>query len=89
MISEYKVAFVMHYNVTIVLNMMLLSFTLSHDYAREYFKHKTMNFKEEARWYFQNKFKILKKDENSIVVEIEETNQPVVHNEVFVIDLED
>ena len=91
MISEYKVAYVMHFNVTFVLIMMLLSFTLSHGDARDYFKQKTMNFKEETIWYFQNKFKLLKKDEDRIAVEVDQFNQPlpVVNNEVYVIDLEE
>ena len=91
MVSKYRVAYVMHFNVTIVLNMMLLSFTLSHNDARDYFKHKTMNLKVETMWYFQKKFKLFKKDENNIAVEVEQTNQPspVVNNEVFVIDLDD
>ena len=91
MFSEYKVAYVMHFNVTIVLNMMLLSFTLSHDDASDYFKHTTINLKVETMLYFQNIFKLSKKDETSIAVEIEQTNQPlpVVNNDVFVIDLEE
>ena len=81
----------MHFNVTIVLNMMLLSFTFSHDDARDFFKHKTKNLKVDTIWFFQNKFKLLKKDENRFSLEVGKNNQPlpVVNNEVYVIDLDE
>ena len=54
MISEYKVAYIMHYNVSVVSNMMLLSFILTDQEARKYFKQKFQSRKLETTLYVEH-----------------------------------
>ena len=90
MTSEYTVTYVMHYNVTLVLDMMLLSFVFSHKEGREYFLNKievmTFNIKIIFIKFPQN-------PKSSTIVDFERctnnrSSMQIINNDVYVIDLE-
>ena len=90
MISEYKVAYIMHYNVSVVINMMLLSFILTDQEARKYFNLKFQSRILETTLYIEHVRKPLftvSLDPASVRSVHENTN----HNgdDKMVIDLED
>ena len=92
MISKNKITYVLHYNVSIVGNVMLFLFAFSHKDARDFFKRKFKNFKEEIKFRFKSK---VKNKEEGLAAETERVNDDnpieliqVNNDEVYVIDLE-
>jgi len=75
-----------------VLNVMLFLVAFSHEDARDFFKRKLKNFKEEMRLSSRSK---VETQEERLTTETERTNEDnliehiqVNNNEVYVIDLE-
>ena len=90
MINEYKVAYIMHYNVSVVSNMMLLSFILTDQEARKYFSLKFQSRILETTLYIEHgrkPFFTVTLDPANVISVHDNTN----HNadDMIVIDLED
>jgi hypothetical protein len=86
----------MHYNVSIVSNMMLLSFLLTNEEARKYLSLKLRSRTMEMMLYIEHFRKSLRKVEVNNVNDIDLNNLenirphvPINNSEMYVIDLED
>ena len=86
MMSEYNV---MHYNVSVVINMMLLSFLLTDQEARKYFSLKLQSRILEITRYIEH----LRKPLSTLTLDppsVRSVHENINHNvdDIYVIDLE-
>ena len=92
MISECKISYILHYNVSIVLNFMLFLFSFSHKDARDFFERKWKNIQEEIRFSFKSKVKNKEECSTADMDHVDENNitapAQVNYDDIHVIDLE-
>ena len=86
--SEYKVSYIIHYNVSVVINKILLSFILTDQKARKYFRVKFQSRILETTLYIEHvrkPFFTVSLDPASVISVHENTNPNA--DDVIVIDL--